>query len=51
MEAAKHLGVSRSTVYALRARGELRVCKIAGRTVISATELDRFAAQIEGAAA
>jgi len=41
-EAAKALGVSRSTIYRAIWRGEIRVAKIGGRTVIPTAELERL---------
>jgi excisionase family DNA binding protein len=41
-EAAKQLGISRSTLYGLLGRGELRPIRVGRRVLISITELERF---------
>lgn len=43
-EAADLLGVSRSHVYNLAERGQLRLVRIGRRTVVPATEIDRLLA-------
>jgi|GEM_PF-1978113 len=49
-EAAKALGVSRGTVYTLRARGDLGFARIAGKTVVLRSELDRYLGDLAAAA-
>jgi excisionase family DNA binding protein len=49
-EAAKALGVSRGTIYTLRARGDLGFSRIAGKTVVLRSELDRFVGTLAAAA-
>lgn len=44
-EACASLGLGRSKLYQLIADGKLRSVRLAGRTVILATELDRFIAE------
>lgn len=44
-------GVGRSTFYDLVKAGELRPAKIKGKTVVTAAEVDRFAATLTGEAA
>jgi excisionase family DNA binding protein len=41
-EVAGLLGVTVSTLYAMRKRGELSTIKIAGRTLVTRAELDRL---------
>jgi len=41
-DVADRLGISRSTVYALVGRGELRVIRIGRRVLVPAPELKRF---------
>ena len=43
-EAARELSISRSFLYILIAKGELRVAKIGRRTVIPASEITRILA-------
>jgi len=50
-DAAKALGISRSTAYLLNKAGRLGFAKIAGRTVVPASEVDRIIAEIEAEAA
>lgn len=49
-EAARLLGVSRSTAYKLNRLGQLGFAKIAGRTVVPGAEIDRLLAEIEAQA-
>jgi len=42
-EAARMLGVSRATLYKLVAAGRIRVIKIATRTLVPASEIERIA--------
>ena len=49
-EAAKALGVSRGTIYALRARGDLGFARICGKTVVLRSELDRYLGDLAAAA-
>jgi excisionase family DNA binding protein len=44
--AMKVLGISRSTLYELMARGELEVVKIGRRTLIPAESLERYVARL-----
>jgi excisionase family DNA binding protein len=46
VEAAKNLGIGRSTVFNLLARGELKAVKLGTRTLISAEELQRYLASL-----
>ncbi len=46
-DAAKILGVSRSHLYTLRAAGQIRFGKLLGRTVVTASEIDRVVSSIE----
>jgi excisionase family DNA binding protein len=46
VEAAKALGVSRSTIFNLLARGEIKGMKLGTRTLVPATELSRFLASL-----
>ena len=41
-EAAKHLRISRSSLYALVREGKLKPVRICGRTIFKGTELARF---------
>ncbi len=41
-DAAKTLGIGRSTLFSLLARGEIRALKLGTRTLISAAEIQRF---------
>jgi len=41
-EAARRLGIGRSTVWALIARGSLPVVRIGGRTLVRVNDLDAF---------
>ena len=41
-EAARQLSISRSGLYNLIKKGEIRVAKIGHRTVVPATEIDRL---------
>ncbi len=43
---AKRWGISKSTVYGLARKGELRLSKILGKTVILAEEDKRFAQRL-----
>ncbi len=45
-EAARRLGVGRSTLYALFRDGRLTPLKIGRRTVVAASDLDRFVADL-----
>lgn len=42
LEAARQLGVSRTTLYRLIGDGEITPVKIRGRTVVPAAELERY---------
>lgn len=46
-DAARILGVSRPHLYTLKAKGLIRFGKILGRTVVSASEIDRLVSSIE----
>ncbi len=46
-EAAKILGVSRPHLYTLKAKGLIRFGKLLGRTVVSASEIDRIVSSLE----
>lgn len=48
-EAAHRLGVNRTTLYRLRAAGQLRFVKVGGRTFVTDAELRRFVANVEAA--
>jgi excisionase family DNA binding protein len=41
-DACEIIGISRSTLYALIARGEVRLNKVAGRSLILKSEVDRL---------
>lgn len=41
-DAARALGIGRSTLFGLLARGEIKARKLGTRTLISATELNRY---------
>jgi len=43
LDACSALGISRATLYKLAAQGKIRLVKIAGRTVVPETEIDRLA--------
>ncbi len=45
-DACRAIGISRSHLYALAAKGQIRLIHIGGRTVVPETEIDRL---IEGA--
>lgn len=45
--ACQLLSISRSTLYLLASRGELRLIKVAGRTLVPASEISRL---VSGAA-
>ena len=47
-EACEALGICRSTLYKLAAQNKLKLVRIAGRTVVPESEIDRLAS--EGAA-
>jgi Helix-turn-helix domain len=47
-DACLALGISRATLYKLSLQGKVKLVKIAGRTVVPETEIDRLAS--EGAA-
>lgn len=49
-EAARILGISRSTAYKLNKSGSLGFAKIAGRTVVPGAEIDRILTEIEAEA-
>jgi|HigsolmetaAR202D_1030399.scaffolds.fasta_scaffold04796_10 excisionase family DNA binding protein len=49
-EAAELLGVSRSHVYALAERGQLRLVRIGRRTVVPASEIARLLSGDDGEA-
>jgi len=51
IEAAKRLGVGRTTVYELIGSGEIRTFKVGNRTLIPEKELQRFVAERMGGAA
>lgn len=42
LDAAELLGVSHTTIYRLAERGELKLTKVANRTVVRRTEIERF---------
>ncbi len=42
VEAAKVLGIGRSTLFTLLAKGELKASKLGTRTLIRASELERY---------
>lgn len=44
-DACRTLGIGRSTVYKLASQGRLRLARIAGRTVVPASEIDRLASE------
>ena len=44
-DACAALGVSRSTIYKLEAQGKIKLVRIAGRTVVPESEIDRLARQ------
>jgi len=41
-EAAKALGIGRTTLFAILARGDIKARKLGTRTLIAATELNRY---------
>lgn len=41
-EAAKAIGISKSTLFNLLARGEIKAKKLGSRTLITAAELNRY---------
>ena len=45
--AAKAIGVSRSHLYTLRARGEIGFAEVGGRSIIPGTEIERYRAELE----
>jgi excisionase family DNA binding protein len=49
-DAARRLGVGRSTLYALFRDGRLTPLKIGRRTVVAASDLERFVADLASAA-
>ncbi len=40
------IGISRSTFYAMRKRGEIRVVRIGGRTLVPAAEAERLLLEV-----
>ena len=42
-DACRALGVGKSTLYKLRSEGKLRMVRIAGRTLVPESEIDRLA--------
>ena len=51
IDAARSLGIGRSTIYELIGARELRTFKIGNRTLIAESELQRFVAERMGASA
>jgi excisionase family DNA binding protein len=45
--ACKRIGLSRSSLYKLSAAGTLRFTKILGKTVITATEVERYVRSLD----
>ena len=45
LEACAVLGISRATLYKLAAQGKIRLVKIAGRTLVPESEIDRLASE------
>jgi hypothetical protein len=45
-DACRAIGVSRSHLYALEAKGLVRLVRIGGRTVVPETEIDRLLAEV-----
>ncbi len=45
-EAAKALGIGRTTLFALLGRGDIKARKLGARTLIAASELDRYVASL-----
>ena len=41
-DAAKALGIGKSTLFAILARGEIKARKLGARTLITAAELERY---------
>jgi excisionase family DNA binding protein len=48
-DAAKVIGVSRSTLFNLLARGDLKARKLGTRTLITTAELERYLAELPAA--
>lgn len=48
-EAAHRLGIARSTLYEMLARGDLASVRLGGRRLVPADELARFAANLPAA--
>lgn len=44
-DACAALGISRATLYKLSVQGKVKLVKIAGRTVVPETELDRLVSE------
>ena len=44
-DACSALGISRATLYKLSLQGKVKLVKIAGRTVVPETEIDRLASE------
>jgi excisionase family DNA binding protein len=42
LDACRVMGLSRSTLYALAKKGNLRFVKVAGRTLVPESEIDRL---------
>jgi excisionase family DNA binding protein len=42
LDACRVMGLSRSTLYSLAKKGELRFVKVAGRTLVPESEIDRL---------
>lgn len=49
-EAARAIGISRSSIYKMQAQGEIGFAKLLGRTVVPCSEVNRVLAQIEAEA-
>ena len=45
-DAAKALGIGKSTLFAILARGEIKARKLGARTLITAAELERYVASL-----
>ena len=47
-DASRAIGISRTSIYSLAAKGQIRLVRIAGRTLVPESEIDRLIS--EGAA-